>query len=37
MQNLFNAKQLAFDQYPNAVHGYYIAGQTLMFGLHGTF
>ncbi len=37
IQNLFNAKQKMFFQYPNAVHSYYDAGATYMLGVHGTF
>jgi TonB-dependent receptor len=37
VQNLFGAKQVVYDQFPDAVHSYYIKGQTYMFGLRGTF
>ncbi len=37
VQNVFNAKQKMFFQYPNAVHSYYDAGATYMLGVHGTF
>jgi TonB-dependent receptor len=37
VQNVFNAKQRMYDQYTNAIHNYYAAGQTFMFGIHGTF
>jgi TonB-dependent receptor len=34
--NLFNAKQVSYFQYENAVHSYYVKGQTFMFGVHGS-
>jgi TonB-dependent receptor len=37
IQNVFNAKQRSVFQYMNAVHSYYEAGQTYMFGVHGNF
>jgi TonB-dependent receptor len=37
VQNIFSAKQESYFQLPDAVHSYYIKGQTYMFGLRGTF
>lgn len=37
VNNVFNSKQRSYFQYENAVHSYYIKGQTYMFGLHGSF
>jgi TonB-dependent receptor len=37
VQNVFNAKQRSYFQYENAAHSYYVKGQTIMFGLHGSF
>ncbi len=37
VQNVFNAKQVTYDQYPSAVHSYYNKGQTFMLGIRGTF
>jgi TonB-dependent receptor len=37
VQNLFGAKQFSYFQYKNAVDRYYRTGQTVMFGLHGSF
>jgi TonB-dependent receptor len=36
LQNLFNAKQVTYDQFPSAVHSYYIKGQTFLLGLRGS-
>ena len=37
VQNIFSAKQVTYDQFPDAVHSYYIKGQTFLFGIRGTF
>ncbi len=37
VQNIFSAKQVTYDQFPDAIHSYYIKGQTFMFGIRGTF
>jgi TonB-dependent receptor len=37
VQNLFSAKQVTYDQIPDAVHSYYIKGQTFLLGIRGTF
>jgi TonB-dependent receptor len=37
VQNIFSAKQVTYFQLPDAVHSYYIKGQTYLFGLRGTF
>jgi len=37
VQNIFSAKQITYFQLPDAVHSYYIKGQTYMFGIRGTF
>jgi TonB-dependent receptor len=37
IENVFNAKQVSYDQFPQAVHSYYIKGQTFLLGLRGTF
>ena len=37
VQNITNSKQVTYDQFPNAVHSYYIKGQTFLLGLRGTF
>lgn len=37
VQNVFSAKQVTYFQLPDAVHSYYIKGQTYMFGLRGSF
>lgn len=37
VQNVFNAKQVSYFQYPNVNWSYYRKGQTYMFGLHGSF
>jgi outer membrane receptor protein involved in Fe transport len=37
VQNIFSAKQVSYFQLPDAVHSYYIKGQTYLFGLRGTF
>jgi TonB-dependent receptor len=36
-QNIFSAKQVSYFQLQDAVHSYYIKGQTYLFGLRGTF
>ena len=36
VENLFRGKLRSFDQFTNATHSYYNQGQTLMFGLRGT-
>jgi TonB-dependent receptor len=37
VQNIFSAKQVSYFQLPDAVHSYYIKGQTYLFGIRGTF
>jgi TonB-dependent receptor len=37
VQNIFGAKQVSYFQLSDAVHSYYIKGQTYMFGIRGTF
>lgn len=37
IQNVFNAKQVTYFQYPNTNWSYYQKGQTYMFGVHGSF
>jgi TonB-dependent receptor len=37
VQNVFSSKQKTYDQLPDAVHSYYIKGQTFLLGLRGTF
>jgi len=37
IQNVFNAKQVSYFQYPQTSWSYYIKGQTYLFGLHGSF
>jgi len=37
VQNIFSAKQVTYFQLPDAVHSYYIKGQTYLFGIRGTF
>jgi TonB-dependent receptor len=37
VQNIFSAKQVSYFQLPDAIHSYYIKGQTYMFGIRGTF
>ncbi len=37
VQNIFSAKQVTYDQFPDAIHSYYIKGQTFLFGIRGTF
>jgi TonB-dependent receptor len=37
VQNVFSAKQITYFQFPDAIHSYYIKGQTYLFGLRGTF
>jgi TonB-dependent receptor len=36
VQNLFNSKLRAYDQWVTAVHNYYDPGQVIMFGVRGT-
>ena len=36
VQNLFNSKLRAYDQWVTATHNYYDPGQVIMFGLRGT-
>ncbi|MEJ1968938.1 MAG: TonB-dependent receptor [Rhizomicrobium sp.] len=37
VQNIFSAKQVSYFQLPDAIHSYYIKGQTYLFGIRGTF
>jgi TonB-dependent receptor len=37
VQNVLSAKQVNYFQLPDAVHSYYIKGQTYLFGLRGKF
>ena len=36
VQNLFNSKLRAYDQWVTATHNYYDQGQVIMFGVRGT-
>ena len=37
VQNIFSAKQVTYEQFPDTLHSYYIKGQTFLFGIRGTF
>jgi TonB-dependent receptor len=37
IQNVFNAKQISYFQYPQTNWSYYRSGQTYLFGVHGSF
>lgn len=37
VQNVFNAKQRSYIQFPDAIHSYYVKGQNYMLGIRGTF
>jgi hypothetical protein len=37
VQNVFGAKAKSYFELPDAVHSYYIKGQTYLLGIRGTF